>query len=111
MERFSAYNREHLTMSADELDRRLKENLEQKAMEWYRAIFKDKGWFKMCFRIHQELLVRLVADRKHDPVGHTVNSCSTCSLSSTGEDLPGTHNRSPDKISFLILHIYGFLLA
>ena len=34
----AAYNIEPLTMSASELDKRLKENLEQKAMEWYRAI-------------------------------------------------------------------------
>ena len=31
----AAYNVEPLTMTADELDKKLKENLEQKAMEWY----------------------------------------------------------------------------
>ena len=34
-ERLSPYNAEPLTMSATELDKKLKQNLEQKAMEWY----------------------------------------------------------------------------
>lgn len=36
----------------------------------------------LCSRIHQELLVRLAAERRHDPVGHTTNSCSTCATDS-----------------------------
>lgn len=44
----------------------------------------------MCCRIHQELLVRLAAKRSQDPVSHTVNTCSTCSVNSVTENLPGT---------------------
>lgn len=41
-ERFSTYNVETLSMSASELDKKLKENLEQKAMEWYDISLRTK---------------------------------------------------------------------
>ncbi|XP_065920993.1 serine-rich adhesin for platelets-like isoform X2 [Dysidea avara] len=75
-------NVECFTMSSSELDKKLQEILEEKALDW----------------VQQELLARLAANKRHDPVGHTVNSCSTCSTETPDDAVFGLRTAGMQEI-------------